>query len=78
MLLLRLRPDGEKCGPISWTMQKNQSDCLYQYSSLFFEHYNLIILYDWVPGRYSVGLRTRAGHKAFVLNQALARVGSIS
>jgi len=55
-------------------MQKNKSDCLYQYSSLVFEHYNLILLHDWVPWRYSVGLRTHAGHKAFVLNQALVRV----
>jgi len=29
-----------------------QSDCLY--SSLFSEHYNHILLCDWVLGRYSV------------------------
>ena len=29
-----------------------QSDCLY--SSLFFEHYNCVLLCDWVLGHYSV------------------------
>jgi len=29
-----------------------QSDCLF--SSLFFEHYNLILLCDWLLGRCSV------------------------
>ena len=38
-------------------------------------HYIRIILCDWVPGRYSVNLRTCAGHNAFVLHQSLPRVG---
>ena len=47
-----------------------------KYSTLFFEHYNCIriILGDWVPGRYSVSLRTCAGHNTFILHQSLARV----
>jgi len=32
-----------------WLGALMQSDCLY--SSLFFEHYNRILLYDWVLGR---------------------------
>jgi len=52
-----------------------QSDCLY--SSLFFEHYNRILLCDWVLGRYSVNLSTCAGHNAFLLHLALTRVGHL-
>ena len=35
-----------------WLRALMQSDCLY--SSLFFEHYNRILLCDWVLGRCSV------------------------
>ena len=42
--ILHLRPYWEKCGLISWTMHKIQSDCSYHYSSLFLEYYNLILL----------------------------------
>ena len=35
-----------------WLRALMKSD--YLYSSLFFEHYNRILLCDWVPGRYSV------------------------
>jgi len=37
-----------------WLHALMQSDCLY--SSLFFEHYNCILLCHWVLGRYSVSL----------------------
>jgi len=49
--------------------------CYTVYSSLLFEHYNRILLCDWVPERDSVSLRTCAGHNAFVLHLPLARVG---
>jgi len=48
-----------------------QSDCLYRYSSLFFEHYNRVLLCDWVPGGYTINCEDR---NALVLRQALARV----
>jgi len=80
---LPLRPYCEKmCRlPVSWTMQKVQ-ECLvarcdavrFLYSS-FFEHYNYILLCDWVPGPYSVILRTCAGHNAFVHYLGSAWVG---
>ena len=37
-----------------WLRALMQSDCLYRYLPLFFEHYNRILLCDWVPGCYSV------------------------
>jgi len=40
------------------------SDCLH---SLFFEHYNRILLCNWVLGRYSVCLTACACHSTFVL-----------
>jgi len=40
-----------------------QSDCLY--SSLFFEHYNRILLCDWVPGRCSVWGRVHATTRSY-------------
>ena len=50
---------------------------LYRYSPLFLEQFNRILLCGWVPGGYSVswGRVHRAGHKAFVCHQDLARVG---
>jgi len=52
-----------------------QSDCLYRYSSVFFKHYNWILLCDGVPGRYIVSLRAYADHNGFEFHQSLARVG---
>ena len=83
---LPLRPYLKKCVPVSGTMQKvqqcrlwlhalMQSDCLYWYLSLFFEHYNRSLLCDWVPGYSSVSLRACAGHNAFGLHQPLTRIG---
>ena len=56
-----------------WLHALMQSDCLY--SSLSFEHYNSILLYDWVLGRCSVCLRACTRHNSFVLFLALIRVG---
>jgi len=76
----------KKCVSVSWTMQRVnnvwlrawlQSDCLCQYYSLLFEHYNRILLCDWVPGRYSVSLRMCVGHKPFVHHQDLVRLDFI-
>jgi len=50
-----------------------QSGCLH--SSSFFEHYNHILLCDWVLRRYSVWLRACACHNTFLLYLALTRVG---
>jgi len=52
-----------------------QSDCLY--SSLFFEHYNRILLCDWVLGHCSVCLFVWgcACHNAFVLHLGLTSLG---
>jgi len=55
------------CNPLSLPLW--QSDCLY--SSLFFEHYNRILLCDRVLGRYSVYLRACTYHNTFVLDLAL-------
>jgi len=67
----------QRCKKFSnvWLRALMQSDCLNGYSPLFFEHYNRILLCDWVPGCCSVSLRACAGHNAFVLHQSLARVG---
>jgi len=40
--------------------------------SPFFEHYNYILLCDWVPGPYGVILWTCAGHNTFVRYQVRA------
>ena len=80
---LPLRPYCEKmCRlPVSWTMQKVQEwlvarfDAVRFLFSSFVEHYNYILLCDWVPEPYSVILRTCAGHIAFVLYQGSAWVG---
>jgi len=55
-----------------WLCTLMLSGCLY--SSSFVEHFNCILLCDWVPRRYSVSLRTCTGHNSFVLHLALARV----
>ena len=83
---LPLRSYWNKCVglPVSWTIQEVQQCMVARfdavrlfipYSSVFFKHYNRILLCDRVPGRYSVSLRACAGHNAFVLHQSLARVG---
>jgi len=48
-----------------WCRALMQSDCLH--SSLFFKHYNRILLCDWVLGRYSVCLRACTCHNTSVL-----------
>ena len=50
-----------------------QLDCLY--SSLLFEHYNCILLREWVLKRYGVCLRVCACHNTFVHHLALTRIG---
>jgi len=56
----------EKSPARVWLRALMQSDSLYRYSSLFFEHYNRVLLCDWVPGGYTVSF---ADHNAFVLHQ---------
>jgi len=52
--------------------RRTWSDYLY---SLFFEHYNRILLCKWVLRRCSVCLMACACHNTFVLHLALTRVG---
>jgi len=57
-----------------WLRALMQSDCLY--SSLFFEHYNRILLCDWVLGHCSVcSLESVSWHNAMVLYLALTSLG---
>jgi len=49
-------------GWLMWALV--QSVCLY---SLFFEHYNRNLLFNWVLGRYSVCLRACTWHNTFTL-----------
>jgi len=55
----------------AWLPALTQSDCWY--SSLFFEHYNRILLSDWVLQHCSVYSFER--HNAFVLYLALTSLG---
>jgi len=73
---LHLRPYCEKCAGYLFLERCKKSKnvwlrALMQWFlySPFFEHYNYILLCDWVPGPYSVILWTYAGHNAFVRYQ---------
>ena len=58
----------------AWLRALMQSDCLN--SSLFFEHYNRILLCDWVLGHCSVcSFESVPGHNAVVLCLALTSLG---
>jgi len=57
-----------------WLHALMQSDCLY--SSSFFEHYNRILLCDWVLGHCGVcSFEGVSWHNAFVLYLALTSLG---
>jgi len=58
-----------------WLRALMQSDCLY--SSLFFEHYNRILLCEWVIGLYSVCLIDSVScHNTFAVYLASTSLGT--
>ena len=84
---LALRPRWEKCVPVSWTIQKVQQCVIARFDAVrLFIGLPVFVLILWTlnftlwlsAGRYSASLKTCAGHDAFVLHQALAKLDPIS